>query len=123
MTESLTTRCGLSACARRLAADGFAVVVNDVCADSAEQTAAMLAAAGATARVVVGDVGDEPVLLECVTAATADFGRLDAMVNNAGYGRPGTVAETSDELLDEMVWVNVKGVLHGMRAAFPVMAA
>jgi NAD(P)-dependent dehydrogenase (short-subunit alcohol dehydrogenase family) len=111
------------ACARRLGADGFAVVVNDVRAESAEQTAAMLAAAGATARVVAGDVGDESVLVECVTVASTDLGRLAAVVNNAGYGRPGTVAGTSDELLDEMVSVNVKGVLHGMRAAFPVMAA
>jgi NAD(P)-dependent dehydrogenase (short-subunit alcohol dehydrogenase family) len=111
------------ACARRLAADGFAVIVNDISADSARQTAAMLAAAGGTARVVAGDVGDERVLVACVAAATADFWRLDAVVNNAGYGRPGTVAGTSDDLLDEMVSVNVKGVLHGMRAAFPVMAA
>jgi NAD(P)-dependent dehydrogenase (short-subunit alcohol dehydrogenase family) len=111
------------ACARRLGADGFAVVVNDICAESAEQTAAMLAAAGATARVVAGDVGDEPVLVACVTVATEAFGRLDAVVNNAGYGRPGTVAGTDDDLLDEMMSVNVKGVLHGMRAALPVMAA
>ncbi len=111
------------ACARRLGADGFAVVVNDISAESAEQTAALLKAAGATVRVVVGDVGDEQVLLACVTVATANFGRLDAVVNNAGYGRPGTVAGTSDDLLDEMVSVNVKGVLHGVRAALPVMAA
>ena len=110
-------------CARRLGADGFAVVVNDVCAESAEQTAAMLAAAGAPARVVAGDVGDESALVECVTVATADLGRLDAVINNAGYGRPGTVADTSDDLLDEMVSVNIKGVLHGMRAALPAMVA
>jgi NAD(P)-dependent dehydrogenase (short-subunit alcohol dehydrogenase family) len=111
------------ACARRLGADGFAVVVNDISAEAAERTAGMLAAAGATARVMAGDVGDEAVLLECVTVAIGDLGRLYVMVNNAGYGRPGTVAGTSDDLLDEMVSVNVKGVLHGMRAALPVMAA
>jgi 3-oxoacyl-[acyl-carrier protein] reductase len=111
------------ACALRLGADGFAVVVNDISADSAGQTAGLLAAAGATARVVPGDVGDEPVLRACVSVATTDFGHLDAVVNNAGYGRPGTVAGTSDDLIDEMMSVNVKGVLHGMRAAFPVMAA
>jgi NAD(P)-dependent dehydrogenase (short-subunit alcohol dehydrogenase family) len=111
------------ACARRLAADGFAVIVNDISDESARQTAEMLAAAGATARVVAGDVGAAAVLEKCVAVATADFGRLDAVVNNAGYGRPGTVAGTGDDLLDEMMSVNVKGVLHGMRAAFPVMAA
>jgi NAD(P)-dependent dehydrogenase (short-subunit alcohol dehydrogenase family) len=111
------------ACARRLAADGFAVVVNDISPESAGQTAAMLAAAGARARVVAGDVGAEPVLTECVTVATADFGRLDAVVSNAGYGRPGTVAVTTGDLLDEMMSVNVKGVLHGIRAALPVMVA
>jgi len=111
------------ACARRLAADGFAVVVNDISAESAEQTARLLAAAGARAGVVPGDVGDERVLVACVTMATQRFGGLDALVGNAGYGRPGTVEGTSDDLLDEMVSVNVKGVLHGIRAALPVMAA
>jgi NAD(P)-dependent dehydrogenase (short-subunit alcohol dehydrogenase family) len=111
------------ACALRLGGDGFAVVVNDLRAESAEQTAGLLAAAGAPARTVAGDVGDQSVLEQCVTVATADLGRLDAVVNNAGYGRPGTVADTGDDLLDEMVSVNVKGVLHGMRAALPVMVA
>jgi NAD(P)-dependent dehydrogenase (short-subunit alcohol dehydrogenase family) len=111
------------ASARRLAADGFAVIVNDISPESAEQTVALLQAARAPARAVAGDVGDESVLVACVTAATQEFGGLDAVLNNAGYGRPGTVEGTSDDLLDEMVSVNVKGVLHGMRAAFPVMAA
>jgi len=111
------------ACARRLGADGFAVIVNDIAAESARQTADILTAGGATARVVAGDVAEEAVLTACVTMATSEFGRLDAMIGNAGYGRPGTVARTSDELLDEMMSVNVKGVLHGIRAALPVMAA
>jgi NAD(P)-dependent dehydrogenase (short-subunit alcohol dehydrogenase family) len=111
------------ACARRLGADGFAVVVNDVRTESAAETVGMLTAAGVPARAVIGDVADEPVLVACVAMATADFGRLDAVVNNAGYGRPGTVAGTSDNLIDEMVSVHVKGVLHGMRAALPVMVA
>jgi NAD(P)-dependent dehydrogenase (short-subunit alcohol dehydrogenase family) len=111
------------ACARRLAADGFAVVVNDISPESAEHTASLLTAAGAHARALPGDVGDQRVLEACVTVATAEFGRLDAVVSNAGYGRPGTVAGTSDDLLDEMMSVNVKGVLHGIRAALPVMTA
>ena len=111
------------ACARRLAADGFVVVVNDISPESAEHAGGLLAAAGAHARVLPGDVGDQRVLAACVTVATAEFGRLDAVVNNAGYGRPGTVAGTSDDLLDEMMSVNVKGVLHGIRAALPVMTA
>jgi NAD(P)-dependent dehydrogenase (short-subunit alcohol dehydrogenase family) len=111
------------ACARRLAADGFAVVVNDIAAAAAEQTATLLGGAGARARAVPGDVGDQAVLEACVTVAAGEFGRLDAVVNNAGYGRAGTVAGTSDDLLDEMVSVNVKGVLHGIRAALPVMAS
>jgi len=111
------------ACARRLAADGFAVVVNDIVAAAAEQTAVLLGGVGARARAVPGDVADLAVLEACVTIATGEFGRLDAVVNNAGYGRPAAVAGTSDDLLDEMMAVNVKGVLHGIRAALPVMAA
>ena len=109
------------ACALRLAADGFAVVVNDWVPDGLEDTVALISSAGGTVLPRVGDVGVEADVKGLVSLAVDRFGRLDAVVNNAGYGRPSTVAATSDDVIDEMVRVNTKGVLHGIRSALPVM--
>jgi NAD(P)-dependent dehydrogenase (short-subunit alcohol dehydrogenase family) len=110
------------ACAIRLAADGFAVVANDISSEAVEETRRLLSAAGGQALVEAGDVGDATVLEAMAQQAVRRFGRIDALINNAGYGRPGSVQSTDDELLDEMMHVNVKGVLHGMRAVLPIMA-
>jgi NAD(P)-dependent dehydrogenase (short-subunit alcohol dehydrogenase family) len=109
------------ASAVRLSADGFAVVVNDISSEAVEDTRRLLLAGGGLALVEVGDVGDPTVLVAMAEQAVHQFGRIDALVNNAGYGRPGSVRSTDDELLDEMMHVNVKGVLHGMRAVLPIM--
>jgi NAD(P)-dependent dehydrogenase (short-subunit alcohol dehydrogenase family) len=111
------------ACAIRLAADGFAVVANDISSEALEETRRLLVARGGQPVVEVGDVGEPTVLEAMAEQAIRQFGRIDALINNAGYGRPGSVRSTDDELLDEMMHVNVKGVLHGMRAVLPIMAA
>ena len=109
------------ACALRLAADGYEVVINDVDGASAEQTRRLVEAGGGQGIVHIGDVGDETAMDAMVALAVDRHRPLDAVVNNAGYGRPGTVATTSDDLMDEMVRVNLNGVLHGMRSALRVM--
>jgi len=108
------------ACAIRLATDGYPLVLNDISADRLDETIALL---DGHADGHVGDVGDERAVDELVSLALQRHDRLDVMVNNAGYGRPGTVEDTDDELLDEMVRVNGKGVLHGMRSALRPMKA
>jgi NAD(P)-dependent dehydrogenase (short-subunit alcohol dehydrogenase family) len=72
---------------------------------------------GAVARPA--DVRD-PDGLETLVAATVDtFGRLDIVVANAGVGAYGPFLELPREHLDEMIDVNVKGMLHTVRAALP----
>src|SRR3954464_6484503 len=104
------------ATALRFAAEGAAVVVNAREARSAPATANE---AGGLA--VPGDVGDSAVLEEVVATAVRQHGRLDVLFNNAGYGLPDTLLTMTDELLQEMLQVNLFGVLHGTRAALPVM--
>src|SRR4030095_8611851 len=67
-----------------LARAGASVVVNDLDARAAEETAAL---AGAQAVVVAGDVGDRAVADALVGRAVEAFGRLDVMVTNAGVLR------------------------------------
>ena len=109
------------AAALRFAAEGASVVVNDIDAATAAATAEDATSAGGVATAHPGDVTD-PSYVEALIAAAVDrYGRLDVLHNNAAYGRAGTVADTDDALLDEMLSVNVRSVQNGMRAALRVM--
>ena len=107
--------------ARRLAAEGAAVIVNDINATLGEKVTADITAAGGRARFVAGDVtqGDD---WHTLVAAAQDFGgRLDVIVNNAGWthrNRP--LLEVSEAEFDKVYAVNMKSIywsaLHGVPA-------
>ena len=56
-----------------------------------------------------------------IAAAIARFGRIDVLVNNAGYGLYGRVEDTPEEALRDLLETNVLGVHHAIRAALPHM--
>lgn len=107
--------------ARRLAAEGAAVIVNDINATLGEKVTADITAAGGRARFVAGDVtqGDD---WHTLVAAAQDFGgRLDVIVNNAGWthrNRP--MLEVSEAEFDKVYAVNMKSIywsaIHGVPA-------
>ena len=107
--------------ARRLAAEGAAVIVNDINATLGEKVTADITAAGGRARFVAGDVtqGDD---WHTLVAAAQDFGgRLDVIVNNAGWthrNRP--MLEVSEAEFDKVYDVNMKSIywsaIHGVPA-------
>jgi NAD(P)-dependent dehydrogenase (short-subunit alcohol dehydrogenase family) len=72
-------------------------------------------------EVVALDVSDPAQATAAVEAAVARFGRIDVVVNNAGYGMLGAVEETSDAEVREMFDVNVFGLLTVTRAALPIL--
>lgn len=67
------------------------------------------------------DVRDPDAARDAVKGAVDAFGRIDVVVNNAGYGHFGAVEELSDEEMREQFDVNLFGVLHVTRAALPHM--
>ncbi|MET7686811.1 SDR family oxidoreductase [Streptomyces sp. NPDC005483] len=65
------------------------------------------------------DVTDDASVREAVAAAAADLGGLDIVVNNAGIGAQGTVADNDDEEWHRVLDVNVVGMVRVARAALP----
>lgn len=73
-----------------------------------------------TARAVKLDVTDTVDAKNSVREAVAEFGRIDVLVNNAGYALVGAIEETSDEQIRQQFDTNVFGVLNVTREALPV---
>lgn len=112
-----------AATARVLAAHGAAVALVARRADRLRAVADDIAAAGGTALPVTADVTVPGHAADAVAAAVDAWGRLDTLVNNAGLMRMGQAADASLDDWDDMVAVNVMGVLHVTRAALPHLIA
>ena len=109
------------ATANAFAALGDHVTIADLDGVAAATAATTITANGGKAVSVSVDVSD-PAGIETMVAAAHDAtGRLDVLVNNAGYGIAGDVVETSIEELDRTLAVNVRGVFLGCQAAIPLM--
>ena len=107
--------------ARRLASEGAAVIVNDINAALGEKVTADINAAGGRARFVAGDVTKSADWQALVAAAQAFGGKLDVIVNNAGWthrNRP--MLEVSEAEFDKVYDVNMKSIywsaIHGVPA-------
>ena len=107
--------------ARRLASEGAAVIVNDINAALGEKVTADIHAAGGRARFVAGDVTKSADWQALVAAAQAFGGKLDVIVNNAGWthrNRP--MLEVSEAEFDKVYDVNMKSIywsaIHGVPA-------
>ena len=98
------------------AADGALVVVNDV-GEAADAVVKEVEAAGGTAVASKGDVADWDYGEELVRAAVEDFGRLDALVNNAGLVRDRMLVNMSEEEWDTVLRVDLKGHFVPLRHA------
>ncbi|NMG41745.1 glucose 1-dehydrogenase [Chelativorans sp. ZYF759] len=107
--------------AARFAQEGAKVVVADLNADGAKAVAAQI---GASAIAIGADVSSREDTDAMVKAATDNFGRLDIMINNAGYTHlNGPLSEVDEETFDRIYNVNMKAIYHATRAVVPVMEA
>ena len=102
-----------AAIAARLQADGARVAVLDLNADAAAE--------GQLA--VVCDVSDDASVRAAVSQVVEELGGLDLVINNAGIGAAGTVADNSDEEWHRVLDVNVLGMVRITRAALPHLRA
>jgi NAD(P)-dependent dehydrogenase (short-subunit alcohol dehydrogenase family) len=118
--------------ARYLAAEGASIVALDICRDIApvyplatsadlERTVGAVRELGAAAIAIEADVRSSRETAAAAARAVEEFGRIDILVNNAGTCVIEGVEEMTDEGLDAVLDVNVKGAVNAVRAVAPVM--
>ncbi|MEN0654222.1 MULTISPECIES: SDR family NAD(P)-dependent oxidoreductase [Hyphobacterium] len=105
------------ACARRLAEDGFRVVVADIEDTAGKSLAEELGAAKDRALYVDCDVSDRLSVNNLLAETRSAFGRLDVLVNNAGIIAKGNILSLSDDDFDKVMSVNLRGSFMVARAA------
>ena len=112
-----------AAIARAAAREGALAVVTGRRREPGETLVAELAAGGTRALFVPADVADVTQARACVTAAVAAFGRVDSLVNAAGLTARGTLLDTTPELFDAHVAVNLKAPFFLMQAVVADLVA
>jgi len=107
------------ATALRLTYEGAAVALVARRADRLEGLASRIREEGGTALVVQADVADAEAAADAVERTVTDLGRLDVLVNNAGVMLLGPIVDAPADEWDQMLAVNLAGLLHCTRAALP----
>jgi len=105
------------------AAEGAAVVVNDIDERIAEETAAAIRQAGGTAITCIADVSDWSEARRLIDTCVNEFGAIDGLVNNAGIQVVGAPAEMNDRTVNRLMAINVMGTIFCGTHAIAVMSA
>jgi 2-hydroxycyclohexanecarboxyl-CoA dehydrogenase len=105
--------------AEKLASEGATVVVTDVNEATAKETADAL---GGTATGLHADVTSRESVEGMVAQVRARFGRIDVLVNNAGWDVAGPFVDSDPADWDKVIAINLYGVLNTCRAVLPLMA-
>jgi 3alpha(or 20beta)-hydroxysteroid dehydrogenase len=101
----------------------FAALGSTVIVTDRDEPAGRSVARSIGASFLPLDVSDSAAWASAVADVTADHGRVDVLVNNAGIWRKAPIGDWTDESIEQMVAVNLLGPLYGMRAVAPVMPA
>ncbi|WP_312111924.1 SDR family oxidoreductase [Pantoea septica] len=109
--------------ARELAASGATLLLGARRVDRLETLAAELKQQGAEVAVAALDVTSRASVQQFAEVALEKWGRIDVMVNNAGVMPLSPLASLKVDEWDQMIDVNIKGVLYGIAAALPPMLA
>ena len=114
-----------AAIAKRLAADGYDIVINEVSQEALDtygaQTAEECRASGIKAECCAADVSDYAQCEAMVKWAKDTFGTIDVLVNNAGITRDGLLLRMSEENYDDVIRINQKSVFNMTKLVGAVM--
>lgn len=109
--------------AEMLAREGARVVLGDINAEKGAAAAAQIVAAGGQAVFQRCDVVSEAECQALIARASAEFGRLDGLVNNVGYYPRGTIEQTTTELWEAIMAVNARSAFYCCKYAIPALRA
>lgn len=107
------------ATARRMAADGFRLVLTGRNSDRLKQLQSTLPAAQERVCLISGDLCDPHFREKLVKSALEKFGRIDVLVNSAGVIATGTIETTTLKAYDQLMDVNLRSVFHLMQLCVP----
>ncbi len=107
--------------ARLFAREGAKVVFGDLLDDDGQRVEAEIRAAGNDAIYVHLDVTNEDSWRAAVSTAEQTYGKLNVLINNAGILNRKKIEETTEDDLDLILAVNLKGVFLGTKHAIPAM--
>lgn len=111
-----------AAIVRALADRGATVVIADIDEAAAKSVAEQIdAASDVKVSTAVVDVTDSDAVADLVNQVAADHGSLDLIFNNAGIAVAGLVDQLTLDHWDRVIDVNLKGVVYGVHAAYPLM--
>lgn len=112
-----------AALSEALAAAGADVWIADRQVETAENVAQRLRSTGASAHAVALDIRDAAAFEAAIAETVRTSGRIDFLFNNAGIGIGGEVDALTLEDWTDIIDVNLRGVVHGVQAAYPTMIA
>jgi 3-oxoacyl-[acyl-carrier protein] reductase len=104
-----------------LADEGATVIICDINPTYIEEAIAEIIARGGKASPGLCDVSDRAQIDKLIAAVTTAHSHLDILVNNAGILIPATIEETTDQIIDKTIDINLKAVLWMIRAVTPIM--
>ena len=114
-----------AAIAKRLAKDGFDIVINEVSQEALDtygaETAEAIRALGVRCECIAADVSDYSQCEEMVKKAKELFGTIDVLVNNAGITRDGLLLRMPEENYDDVIRINQKSVFNMTKLVGAVM--
>lgn len=105
-----------AALAKRLALDGFQIVINYAANEAAaREVVVAIEWEGGRAKAVQADVSDPLAMKRLFDQAESAYGPVDVLVNNAGVSKMSPLAQVSDEDFQRHIAVNLTGTFNGMR--------
>jgi NAD(P)-dependent dehydrogenase (short-subunit alcohol dehydrogenase family) len=107
--------------ATTFAREGAQLILADVSEAEGVALAEEIAQQAGTARFVASDVGRRADNERLIETCVREYGRLVIFVGNAGINLPKLITDSSDEEIERLLNVNLKGLIYAARAAVPVM--
>lgn len=104
-----------------MAAEGGTVVICDIQQDVLDQTQGDIRKAGGECTALLCDVSSCQQIEDMIQTTMKKYGRIDILINNAGLLLTGTIEETTNEIIDKTIDINLKGVLYAIRLVTPIM--